>query len=367
MRGNFFYIIIILLLAVIVGFTFYMFSFLSEKKSAATNRSNSEYRTGIEHLNSGNPEDAIKRFSGYLKDYPRDGHGYFCRGYAQEQMNRYNLAIQDYTKAIELLPDSVSYYYNRAGAYLVAGDYESAIKDIEKLRTLKPEYGNVNEIQAEALYKSAYNKVESSDFTSAEELLTKALELNAKVPHIFYARGICRENLKKFDEAIEDYGKAIELKPSEAEYYKSRGFIYYLQKNYRKAISDFDWALEIDANSAATYFNRGLCRSFLRNYSKAINDFSKAIELKPDKADYYLNRGMVHLDAGQYNLSLNDMNSAIRLNSGIGIAYAVKGYAYVKLEKYKEAAENFERALQLDKSLSAKISPILEDLKKAGY
>jgi tetratricopeptide (TPR) repeat protein len=340
---------------------------MSEKKSAAINRSNAEYRTGMEHLNSGNPEEAIKKFSGYLKDYPQDGHGYFCRGYAQEQMNRYNLAIEDYTRALELLPDSVSYYYNRAGAYLVTGDFESAIRDIEKLKTLKPEYGNINEIQAEALYKSAYNKVEASDFTAAEELLTKALELNAKVSHIFYARGICRENLKKFEEAIEDYSKAIELKPSFADYYKNRGFLYYLQKNYRKAIGDFDYALEIDPNSASTYFNRGLSFSFLKSYTKAIDDFSKAIELKPDKADYYLNRGMVYLDAGQYNASLNDMNSAIKLNSGLGMAYAVKGYTYIKLEMYNEAAQNFYRALQLDKSLSAKLSPILEDLKKAGY
>jgi tetratricopeptide (TPR) repeat protein len=367
MKRKIFYIIIIFLLAVIVGITFYMFSFVSEKKTAMINRSNAEFRAGMEQLNSGNPDEAVKHFSGYIRDYPADGYGYFCRGYAHEQKYRYNLAIEDYTKAIELLPDSITFYYNRAGASLVAGDFESAIKDIEKLKTLRPEYGNVNEIQAEALYKSAYNKVEASDFTAAEELLTKAIELNPKVSHIFFARGVCRENLKRYKEAIEDYSRAIELKPSDAEFYKSRGFLYYQQKNYRNAISDFDWALEIDPNSASTYFNRGLCFSFLKNYPKAISDFSKAIELKPDKADYYLNRGMVYLDAGQYNSSLNDMNSALKINSGIGMAYAVKGYAQVKLEMYKEAAENFRRAVELDGSLKGKLSQIMEDLRKAGF
>ncbi|MBN1633590.1 MAG: tetratricopeptide repeat protein [Ignavibacteria bacterium] len=367
MKGKIFYIIIVLLLAAIVAVTFYLFSFLSEKKTAAINRSNAEFRAGMEQLNSGNPDKAVKYFSGYIRDYPADGYGYFCRGYAHEQKNRYRLAIEDYTKAIELLPDSITFYYNRAGASLVAGDFEAALKDIERLKTLKPEYGNANEIQAEALYKSAYNKVESSDFAAAEELLTKAAELNGKSVQIFYARGVCRENLKRYKEAIEDYSKAIELKPSNGEFYKSRGFLYYLQKNYRQAIADFDWALEIDPNSAATYFNRGLCHSFIKNYSKAINDFTKAIELKPDKADYYLNRGMVELDAGQYNAALNDMNNALRLNSGIGMAYAVKGYAQVKLEIYKEAAENFRKAVQLDGSLKGRLSPIMEELTKAGY
>jgi len=344
-----------------------MFSFLTEKKTAAINRSNAEFRAGMEELNAGNPDEAVKRFSGYLKDYPGDGYGYFCRGYAHEQKNRYRLAIEDYTKAIELLPDSITFYYNRAGAYLVAGDFESALKDIERLKTLKPEYGNSDEIQAEALYKSAYNKVEGSDFAAAEELLTKAAELNGKSAQIFFARGVCRENLKMYKEAIEDYSRAIELKPSDGEFYKSRGFLYYTQKKYRQAIADFDWALEIDPNSAATYFNRGLCFSFIKNYTKAISDFTKAIELKPDKADYYLNRGMVQLDAGQYTAALNDMNRALGLNSGIGMAYAVKGYAQVKLEMYKEAAENFRRAVELDGSLKGKLSQIMEDLRKAGF
>lgn len=367
MKGKIFYIIILLLLITIVAVTFYLFSFLSEKKTAAINRSNSEFRAGMEQLNSGNPDEAIKHFSGYIRDYPLDGYGFFCRGYAHEQKNRYKLAIEDYTKAIELMPDSTTFYYNRAGAYLVAGDFESALKDIEKLKMLKPEFGNANEIQAEALYRSAYNKLEGSDFSTAAELLTKAAELNSKESQIFFARGLCREKLGDYPKAIEDYTIAIELKPSEAEFYKSRGFIYYLQKNYRKAISDFNWALEIDSNSAATYFNRGLCHSFLKNYAKAISDFTKAIELKPDKADYYLNRGMVHLDAGQYNAALSDMNRALELNSRIGMAYAVKGYAQLKLEMYKEAAENFRRAVQLDGSLTEKLKPIIDELEKAGF
>jgi tetratricopeptide (TPR) repeat protein len=52
------------------------------------------------------------------------------RGYAYENLDRYDEAIEDFTKVIELYPDKPDGYTSRAGAYYNINKYEIALKDV---------------------------------------------------------------------------------------------------------------------------------------------------------------------------------------------------------------------------------------------
>jgi tetratricopeptide (TPR) repeat protein len=58
-----------------------------------------------------------------------DAETYFKSGNAHYQKGEYDLAIADYTKAIELNPNNVGVYYNRGLAYAGKGDLDRAITD----------------------------------------------------------------------------------------------------------------------------------------------------------------------------------------------------------------------------------------------
>lgn len=53
---------------------------------------------------------------------------YFNRGMAYYKNKKYNQAIGDFTRAIEINPSS-KYYYNRANAYEANGDDAAAMSD----------------------------------------------------------------------------------------------------------------------------------------------------------------------------------------------------------------------------------------------
>ena len=48
------------------------------------------------------------------------------------KLNQYKNAIDDYSKAIDLNPDYIKAYYNRANAYLKLGQYQNAIEGFKE-------------------------------------------------------------------------------------------------------------------------------------------------------------------------------------------------------------------------------------------
>ena len=61
---------------------------------------------------------------------------YYNRGLAHSKKGEVELAIADYTKAIELKPDYTDAYYNRGGAFLRLGEREKAKSDLATARNL---------------------------------------------------------------------------------------------------------------------------------------------------------------------------------------------------------------------------------------
>ena len=61
---------------------------------------------------------------------------YYNRGLAHSKKGELELAIADYTKAIELKPDFAEAYYNRGGAFLRLGEQERAEADLAIARNM---------------------------------------------------------------------------------------------------------------------------------------------------------------------------------------------------------------------------------------
>ena len=143
--------------------------------------------TKLEELNKTAPDD--KEFLAYI---------YFAIGCAKYHLGKYQDAIEDLDKAIELDPKLKNAYYGRGDVKYALGNFQDAIEDYNKTIELKPDY------------LDAYNN-----------------------------RGVAKANLDNFQEAIEDYNKVIELMPDCAIVYLLRGATNLDLHNYIKAIKDF--------------------------------------------------------------------------------------------------------------------------------
>ena len=76
-------------------------------------------------------EEAIEDFTKVITLSPKNDSAYYNRGLAEEKLNNNVSALDDYTKAIELKPEEAIYYYNRGSLISRSGgDLEKAVTDL---------------------------------------------------------------------------------------------------------------------------------------------------------------------------------------------------------------------------------------------
>ncbi|MBE0570634.1 MAG: tetratricopeptide repeat protein [Ignavibacteriaceae bacterium] len=127
------------------------------------------------------------------------------KGVSYDEEGKYEQAISEYIKAIEINPDYADAYNNRGVSYYNLGKNENAISDYTRAINLNPKYAD------------AYNN-----------------------------RGIVYYDQGQHNQAIKDYSKAIEVNKSYAKAYHNRGLIYMVVlKDKEKGCADWKKACEL--------------------------------------------------------------------------------------------------------------------------
>jgi tetratricopeptide (TPR) repeat protein len=126
------------------------------------------YRKGREILdNEGSMEEAKVALNKAIKKFERHGLAYERRGFINHQLKNYDDAIYDYTKSINFHPHNAGSYYGRALIYIMRGELEKAIDDLDK--TVR------NSIAHESIYWKA-RKLKGECYIKLEEYSKAAFE-----------------------------------------------------------------------------------------------------------------------------------------------------------------------------------------------
>ncbi|HET6990531.1 MAG TPA: tetratricopeptide repeat protein [Bacteroidia bacterium] len=225
---------------------------------------------------------------------------YIIRGVSHHELNEYDKAIEDLTKAIELDPKNENTYFNRGLSYDKLGKDDKAVEDFTKVIEIDP-------------HQHAYNN-----------------------------RGKAYLTLDQYNLAIEDFTKAIEINPEDEYYYRNRGFAYRNLKQYEKAIDDFTTAIKIAPKYPSAYFSRAFTYDILKEYDKALKDYKKVIELNSKNADAYNNIAVIYRALGENDKAIENYKKAIEVNPKVQNAHKNLGNVLKELKLYDQAIENYK-------------------------
>jgi tetratricopeptide (TPR) repeat protein len=119
----------------------------------------------------------LKKYNEALADYeilstavPEESEYVFQIGNAYEQLDSSQLAIDFYTKAIQLENDKFLYFFKRGTILLHEGKFKEAENDFNESLFLNPRHDNSLHNRGIALYKMGQSRKACSDWCLANEL-----------------------------------------------------------------------------------------------------------------------------------------------------------------------------------------------------
>ena len=270
-----------------------------------------------------------------------DAYYRLCWLYQHSSLGNLAASIANCSKAVELKPDYAEAYNNRGSAYNAQNKWEEAIGDFTKVIELRPDLAAIAHYNI-GVVNRAQNMLEA-----AITEYTTAIALDARLVPAYNNRCAAYVSQIKPDEAIADCNKAIELQPDNAIAYNLRGNAHFLQRKLDSAIIDFNRAIELEPTFAAAYSNRGNAYLSQDRAEEAIADYDKAIALDPDFAGTYSNRGNAYAHLHRSEEAISDFNKALMLDPGYVGVYISRGHAYASQEKLHEAMSDFHYYLSL--------------------
>ncbi len=274
-----------------------------------------------------------------IKIVPRAAF-YNNRGILYQRQNKWELALADYNKAIQINPNYVEAYYNRGILYSKQKRRDLALPDYNKVIEVNPDFAQAYKNRGLIYFEQKKLDIALSDYN-------KAIQVNSNYADAYYNRGNLYQNQKKWDLALADYNKAIQINPNYVDAYISRGNLYKEQKKWDLALADYNKGIEINPNLAYTYNNRGAVYQQQKKWDLALADYNKAIQINPNYAEAYYNRGLLYHNQKKWDLALADYNKAIQINPNYPRSYLNRGLVYFQKGNKQKAIQDSQRAAQL--------------------
>jgi tetratricopeptide (TPR) repeat protein len=291
-------------------------------------------------------EKAIQDLNKALQLNPLYAEAYYVRGNAYYDLKENDKAIEDYSRSIQLNPKSSDAYYWRGNAYRLVRQDDKALSDLTNAIVLNPNY-------TDAYYWKARTHYDLMQDEKAIENYNKAIQLKPDYADAIFWRGQAYYDMQRYDEAISDYAKTLSLKPDDAETYYWRANAYFSLKKYQEAIQDFNKSIILKPDYADAYFYRGKVKYNLILDAEALLDFTKAAEVKPNYADAYYWQGMVNYSQKNYEKAIILFTKTIKINPRHSDAFYYRANSKYGLLKDEDAILDFDSSIVIKPSADA--------------
>ena len=173
----------------------------------------------------------------------RDAESYLDEGNVYFNVGQYSLAVERYSRAIELDETLTAAYYNRANARTRAGEFDGALADYDRALNLAPN-------DADALN-------------------------NRGMLHLY------RQN---YAAALRDFNAALAEDPGDTTVMVNRGLAHLHGGDPMRAVEDFREAASLDPGDAAAHYGAAQASAALGRRDDALRSIERALVIDPGYA-----------------------------------------------------------------------------------
>lgn len=194
------------------------------------------------------------------------------------QIQSHFRSIRNYSGVIEEEPINISLYFGRGMDFMHIQDYESALKDIDKVIELSPNLIVGHFARAIIRTKQLEYDYQLTGTTAFTESMKNDNQFSEKIGGAPKLPEISIKSIH-YEEILKEYEKIINIDPNFIYAYYNRAEIFSIEKDYRAAIADYNKAIELEPQFAEAYFNRGIAKLSIGETVSGLDDLRKAGEL----------------------------------------------------------------------------------------
>lgn len=280
-------------------------------------------------------EAALDQFTRAIEIDPNRPEGYLARAQAYEKMKRYDEAYRDIEKALVLAPNNVNVLYNAGRICNLLGKYEEALTHLNRVTAIEKRNKDVYPEKVESL-------LQLGRYDQALKASDTAQLLRRDVRNM-YDRGRVYVSLNNDVLAKREFEAAIR---------KDRNYdpprlalvdILIREKKLGEALGQCNAMISRNDRNAAAYTVRSRVYVASMDFPNAINDISKNIVMEPDEPEHYFIRGQYYQKFNQHSNAINDFSKYISLRPDNPNVYFARAASYEETMSFERAAEDYKK------------------------
>jgi tetratricopeptide (TPR) repeat protein len=324
------------------------------------------YTQAVDHFNVRCYTDADKLCTAIIQTVPNHIDAINLLGVVAQKLNRHDLAVEQFQKAIKIDDSRALLYYNLGTSLYPLGRIEEAVQALKTALVKEPGNNQIinylNGISNNSVVTSGINNPQdnaqkvlqrgmsfhqSGQLDEAIHCYQITLEFNPENAAVLSNLGAALQATGRLEEAVSSCQKAIAIKPDYVEAYYNLGITLKAQGKLEAAVKSFQKAIVIKPDFTKVYYNLGAALQEQGNLEAAVASYQKAIAIKPDYVDAYSNIGNVLQEQGNLEAAVASYQKAIAIKPDFAEAHSNLGAALQEQGNLEEAITSYQKAIAI--------------------
>jgi putative PEP-CTERM system TPR-repeat lipoprotein len=262
---------------------------------------------------SGKYDIAIDYYTKAIEIAPEAVIPHYLLGQLYQQTNQLKLAEQSIDKALSLVPEHLGALLIKAQINLKSGNLETAKSIAKQLKKAEPENSYITELQAQIAFVE-------KDLSTAATLYKEVLSERANAALNIQLASVLWQQPGKKAEATSLLTQWIEKNPADTLSRNVLATLYLQDKQSDNAISEFTEIVKLTPNNSVAHNNLAWLLFQRNDIATAENHAQKAHELKPNNAAIMDTLGIILMQKGDFQAAeklLTDASALLPANLDI--------------------------------------------------
>ena len=273
---------------------------------------------------------AIEAYSGAVALKPDSMLAHLKRGAVYQNQNELESALRDLRDAVDLDPSALL-------AIELLGDVNASLNRADRAIERYEAYINLDERNARVHYKLGLSRYRAGRVDAAAAALQQALKLDPALGDAHYVLGLVLRDQNKLPAARRSLEEAARRLPaSQTAPREALAEVYALEGEHTRAINELEALAALDATRGGRLVAVGLAQARAGREDAAVTTLSRAVERSPDAPQAYAALGHVWLTSAQrrgdriaLNKALEALQQAASRSDASGETFAELGHAWL--------------------------------------